>query len=728
MNTAIYGSLPASACTLGTQGSFGPDRIVKMTYDADSRPTVSTTAFGTTDAAAEATVTYSDNGQVATLKDGENNLTTYERDGFDRLSKLRYPLPPKGSNASSTTDYEQATYDANGNVTAFRSRAAQTINLSYDKLNRLTLKNLPGTEPDVTYAYDNLGRLKTASQTGNVLSFTFDALSCNLTQVGPQGSVTSAWDLAGRRTKLTYPDGYYLNYDYLVTGDTTKVRENGATSGIGVLATYAYDDLGSRVSTTFGNGVVQSFGYDPVARLTSLGLKFTGTANDLTLTYAYNPASQIVSTTRSNDLYAWTGHGNGTTATVANGLNQVTSVGGVSASHDANGNLTTDPTTGTAYTYTSENLLRTGTGATPPTLTYDPAMRLWELAAGTGATRFAYDGLEALTQQGSTGTLFRRYVFGPGTDEALIQYEGTGATTRKFLAADERGSIIAMSDDAGNVTAINSFDEYGKPGAGNQGAFQYTGQTWFPQLGLYYYKARMYDAQLGRFMQPDPIGTDGGINLYAYVGGDPVNLVDQFGLAIAYTYPNGVYNCDWLVGGWTCAWSPAFDVVGQQPGCGAVLCGYVGGLPPAPGRQGDPTKAPAGGGGAGGSPQSQTEKTRPSYCQSQIYQFANDVDRLGAWAQGAVLASGLAGKAEPYAVTRAAFGKGAAAGYEYIGAARLGANVVKAFYGDYGGGLKDIALNTLGKAVGGDVFIKSVAEFGIDVGSGPFLRSPCDDR
>ena len=68
---------------------------------------------------------------------------------------------------------------------------------------------------------------------------------------------------------------------FAVTGETTEVRENGATTGIGVLATYAYDNLGSRVSTTFGNGVVTSYGYDPVSRLTSLGLNFTGTANDL---------------------------------------------------------------------------------------------------------------------------------------------------------------------------------------------------------------------------------------------------------------------------------------------------------------------------------------------------------------------------------------------------------------------------------------------------------------
>lgn len=96
MNSAVFGSLPASACTLGTEGSFGPDRIVKMSWDAVNRPTKATVAYGTADQADEATVTYSDNGRLTTLKDAENNLTSYEYDGFDRPLKTRYPVTTKG--------------------------------------------------------------------------------------------------------------------------------------------------------------------------------------------------------------------------------------------------------------------------------------------------------------------------------------------------------------------------------------------------------------------------------------------------------------------------------------------------------------------------------------------------------------------------------------------------------------------------------------------------------
>ena len=151
---------------------------------------------------------------------------------------------------------------------------------------------------------------------------------------------------------------------------------------------------------------------------------------------------------------------------------------------------------------------------------------------------------------GTEPTLQARYTHGPGIDEPLIlerdlDASGTFEPNETFFYhTDALGSITELTDSTGTAVEHYVYDAFGNLTLFDaQGIelsihdsrstihYSYTGREFDPESGLYYYRARYYDPRIGRFTQADPIGFQGGDpNFYAYVGNNPVNFTDAFGL------------------------------------------------------------------------------------------------------------------------------------------------------------------------------------------------------
>jgi RHS repeat-associated protein len=549
MNPASFASLPSSACTHSTAGAFGPDRIAQTTYNGANQAETLTYSDGPTIEIVEWERAYGSTGLPITLEDAGGNITGYAYDGFDRLRRIYFPSAGGGT---STTDYEQFTYDDASNVVEQRRRDGATLTYAYDDLNRVISVTPSANGASITYEYDNFSRLVEAATSGRTLSYSYDQLSRLLSETqSPLGTVSYQWDLAGRRTRITWPDSVCAQYTYNLTNELTQVTAEDGSCNTTTLATFAYDNLGRRTGVTRNPGGVattETASFDGASRLTELIQNLVGTSQDVTFEYAYDPAGVLVEREASNSSYVFTPLSPGTTSYADNGLNQYTSIGGSAQSYDSRGNLNT----GTTLAYDIFNRLITGPSFVE--LSYDAQGRLYRATHKISEpaivrTRFLYDGAQIIAEYDDDNILQRRYIPGAGLDEHVAWYEGAGTTDRRWYAADERGSIIAILNGSGAAASINTFDEYGIRGAANAGRFQFTGQPWLPGVNLYHFRARVYSPTLGRFLQTDPIVQAGGMNLYGYASNSPISRMDPLGLQDAPDEPVDVIGC-----GRQCRW------------------------------------------------------------------------------------------------------------------------------------------------------------------------------
>lgn len=537
------------------------------------------------------TNTYDAAARLQTHTDRRGIVSTFSYDAAGRLIGKSYsdgtPAVSYGYgtvgrlvSATNGADTLTWTYDLAGQVVSEQSaRAATTVGYLYDDGGNRTALSLNGSA-FLSYAYDDASRLLSLSRGSNSFVFGYDAVNRRISLSYPNGVTTSySYDLASRLLSLTTMLGptpiASASYAYDKAGTRTRkttealvedylyddlYRLTGVnrTGGASRLWRSSYDRVGNRTQFQADDAVV-TLSYDNGNRITSqagggsmtvrgqlseaAGVKVNGQPAKLLSSSVFEAEIDAIAGTNFFTVEAKDASGN----TRTNTYEVDVPAAPASYTYDSNGNVTskTEASVTTTYEWDAVNRLRrvVRDGNEIASFQYDALGRRIEKTTTSGTIAYVYDGSGILRESSSTGTL--SYIQGPGIDEALAREDSSSAL--QYYHADGLGSIVKMTDQAGIVTLARQYDAWGNLGIGTgEPGYAFTGREWDPETGLYYYRARYYDPRLGRFISEDPIGFDGGINLYAYVGSDPVLLRDPSGegwwipivLAVAYVLNN----------------------------------------------------------------------------------------------------------------------------------------------------------------------------------------------
>lgn len=399
-------------------------------------------------------------------------------------------------------------YDPNGNpttVTETTSSGVRTTAQAYDSFDRL-IEVTDGHGKTLRYQYDpNGNRTVLSDPDGKVTRYSFDALNrvSTLTHAGgtseyqydrssllketrhPNGSrAVQGYDSAGRLQHLDNLQGSSVvtSYDYQFDANGNRTRQVEVSGGAEETTTYAYD-LADRLVEVAYPDQTTTYTYDAAYnRLTERSVD-AGSQLLTDKAYAYDSRNRLIQVTDQKDPAQSVGY-----------------------TFDANGNQTLKTKNGRTTTFvydTRDKLVSAQEESTTLGLfRYDHAGRRIEKDLGGHLIRTSYDGDSALIQYDQNGTTLAKYDYGP-RQLASLSHASEG---RQYYLFDGLGSVSALTTAAGTLQVRYQYDAWGNErhtAGASFNRFGYTGHEKDTETGLYYFKARFYDPDTGRFLTQD---------------------------------------------------------------------------------------------------------------------------------------------------------------------------------------------------------------------------------
>ena len=444
---------------------------------------------------------YDDNDNLTLVADEYGNETSMT---YDETTDLLVSM----SYGKETKRYE---YYEDGRLKRYISPDGVNFDYTYDELGNVTAD---GTN---NYTYDAHSRLTSVVQDEKQLSFTYDGFN-RITGIRyndfSNNEVHYRYDANGKTTDLTYPDGKNVHYDYDGLNRLTAM-----TDWKGRTIRYSYDRDSRLTRTDYPNGMHTTYAYDAGGRLAEKKTVLRNGATVAGYDFEYDLRGNITKQI-STEPYEAADVPNETTEYRYRSTNQLSRVGNADVLFDKNGNMMWDA--GKYKGWDKNNrLVRIG----DTRLQYDPLGNLRRYKN----TNFLLDlsGIgHIIGEADDEGHPTRYYLHGTNL-EARITRDGS----TQYYVTDVRGSIVAMVDEAGNLTHRYQYDEFGNITQQEErdfNPFRYVGALGVLYLedNLYHMRARVYDSQLGRFLSEDPVWSP---NLYPYADNNPIMKIDPKG-------------------------------------------------------------------------------------------------------------------------------------------------------------------------------------------------------